>query len=87
MALLQLDMLGYVDTGAQGPVLVIGGGVPREWFSQSMSVEKLRVGLWVVSWQWNGNALWASIQGPGRVPVRLGAGFPENATMNLTFLP
>ncbi|MCS6264018.1 MAG: hypothetical protein H8K11_09700 [Nitrospira sp.] len=85
MALLQIDMLGYLDEGATEPVLVIGGGIPRSWLPTPMDVRGLRVGDIRLDWHWNGHNMVAVVHGESRVKVKLGASFPETADLRVTY--
>lgn len=85
MALLQFDMLGYIDEGRSEPTLVIGGGIPTEWLSKTMNVRGLRVGSLFIDWYWNGKVMKATIRGENQLKARLGSGFPSDAQLELTY--
>ena len=85
MALLQLDMLGYIDEGGNEPTLVIGGGIPTHWLSEDMNVRGLRIGTFVLDWHWNGKMMKAVIRGDKQIKAKLGTGFPDNADLELTY--
>lgn len=85
MALIQLDMLGYIDEGETEPALVIGGGIPTAWLSHNMHVRGLRVGTFSLDWYWDGNKMKAVIHGGKHIKTRLGSGFPSSATLELTY--
>jgi len=85
MALLQMDMLGYLDERDEEPVLVIGGGIPKDWLSHSMHVCGLRVGKYLLDWDWDGQKMKASLQGGRQIDVRLGAAFPGHTNLDLTY--
>ncbi|MBS0171648.1 MAG: hypothetical protein JSR62_14965 [Nitrospira sp.] len=85
MALLQMDMLGYVDENEEEPVLILGGGIPQEWVGREMDVRKLRVGNILLDWRWNGRSMSAVIHGERRVKVKLGTSFPATADLRVTY--
>ncbi|MBK7420442.1 MAG: hypothetical protein IPJ44_14790 [Nitrospira sp.] len=85
MALLQIDMLGYLDEGATEPILVIGGGIPQSWLPTPMDVRGLRVGDIRLDWHWNGQAMTAVIHGEQHVKVKLGTSFPTTADLKVTY--
>lgn len=85
MALLQMDMLGYLDEVAAEPVVVIGEGIPQSWLPTPMDVQGLRVGDGRLDWHWDGHEMTAILHGKKPVKVRLGRGFPKNAPLQLTY--
>lgn len=85
IALLQFDMLAYIDEGGSEPTLIIGGGIPTEWLSKTMDVRRLRVGSLFIDWHWNGKAMKATIRGENQLKARLGSGFPSEAQLELTY--
>ena len=85
MALLQMDMLGYLDEHDGEPVLVIGGGIPQQWIGREMDVRKLRVGNVLLDWRWNGQSMTAVIHGERRVKIKLGTSFPKTADLKVTY--
>lgn len=85
MALLQMDMLGYLDERDGEPVLVIGGGIPQQWVNHEMDVRKLRVGNVLLDWQWNGQSMTAVIHGERRMKVKLGTSFPATSDLTVTY--
>lgn len=85
MALLQMDMLGYLDEQDGEPVLVIGGGIPQQWIGREINVRRLRVGNVLLDWRWNGQAMTAVIRGERRVKVKLGTSFPKTADLKVTY--
>ncbi|TKB90383.1 MAG: hypothetical protein E8D40_11535 [Nitrospira sp.] len=85
MALLQMDMLGYIDDASHSE-LVIGDGVPAEWITQDMSVKGLRLNGLKVDWQWQDRIMTIHIKGTNRIDVKLGASFPESAKVKIFYL-
>ena len=85
MALLQMDMLGYLDEHDREPVLVIGSGIPQQWIGREMDVRKLRVGNVLLDWRWNGQSMTAVIHGERRVKIKLGTNFPKTADVKVTY--
>ncbi|EKQ68648.1 hypothetical protein OsccyDRAFT_3186 [Leptolyngbyaceae cyanobacterium JSC-12] len=85
MALLQLDMLAYVDQAKSIPTLVIGAGVQPQWLSQPLNVKGLAVGGNLVNWNWDGKQLTVQIQGE-KIPVQLGSAFPPNVPVNVVVM-
>jgi hypothetical protein len=86
MALLQLDMLGYVDRGASSPTLVIGAGIPEQWLDKPMGVKGLLVEGSLVNWSWDGKQINVQIQGE-KMAIQLGSSFPANTPVNVVILP
>ncbi|MBE9139088.1 hypothetical protein IQ254_18130 [Nodosilinea sp. LEGE 07088] len=86
MALLQLDMLAYINQ-QEGDVqsLVIGSGIPEEWLRHSMGVKGLMVGGNIVNWTWDGQQLNVEIQGDIE-DIQLGSAFPIDTQINTTFV-
>lgn len=85
MALLQLDMLGYINEGQKEPILVIGGGIPQKWLSHKMSVQGLRVERFILDWYWNDNKMKAVIYGEKPIKVKLGNEFPTNTDLEVIY--
>jgi len=81
--LLQMDMLTYVDQSPQGPVIVVGAGIPTSWTSRPLKTTGMLTKLGRVDWKWDGKAMLVKIKGKP-VPVRLGSGFPAGAKVSLT---
>ena len=76
MLLLQLDMLAFVDETVE-PTLVIGAGLPKAWLDKPMNVEGIGTRFGKVDWKWRDGKM--SVTQHGRkLPVKLGAPFPEN---------
>ena len=82
MALLQLDMLTYLDPSSRSPNLVIGAGIPKEWLNQPIRVNGLLVDGKVVNWAWDGQQMRVELQGD-RLPIKLGAAFPPNTPVQV----
>lgn len=85
MALLQMDMLGYIDKRGTDSTLILGEGIPRSWLPNDMDVQGLRVGAFVVDWHWRGNKMKVLIHGANAIKAKLGSGFPANANLELAF--
>jgi hypothetical protein len=86
MALLQLDMLAYVDRASSSPTLVIGAGIPEKWLSKPMSVKGLLVEGRLVNWSWDGKQINVQIKGKN-MAIQLGSAFPANTPVNIVILP
>jgi len=82
--LLQIDMLTYVDESQEKPIIVIGGGIPASWCSRPMKVRGVMTKFGIVDWTWDGKAVHADVRGE-RLPVRLGSGFPKNASVRVEY--
>lgn len=79
MLLLQLDMLARVDE-TMAPTLVIGAGIPKAWLDKPMDVAGIGTRFGKVDWKWREGKL--SVNQHGRkLPVKLGAAFPENTEL------
>jgi hypothetical protein len=77
MLLLQLDMLAYLDESGDGPVLVVGAGLSKDWLKKPMRVKGLRTRLGEVDWEWNKERMTVWLRG-GKCDVKLGPAFgPE----------
>lgn len=85
MALLQLDMLAYIDESTNSPSLVVGAGIPKEWLSQAMSVKGLLINGKLMNWSWDKKQMNIEIQGE-KLPVKIGASFPPNTPINVVTL-
>lgn len=86
MALLQLDMLAYVDESDSRPVLVVGGGIPQEWLSENMSVRGIQTQLGIVDWAWQNQHMSVRVHGQP-CAIRLGASFPAQSLVPQFGLP
>jgi hypothetical protein len=80
MLLLQLEMLAYVENAATAPVLVIGGGVPKEWLAGAISIKGIGTTAGVVDWQWDRRDVAVTLHGQS-IPVRLGPNFPAQSAL------
>jgi hypothetical protein len=80
MAMLQLDMLAYLDESASEPTVVIGAGIPREWLDSAMSVRGLLLGVADIDWRWDGKEVHV-IMKRGKAKVRLGSAFPSGTRL------
>lgn len=74
MLLLQLDMLAYLDDSGSQPILVVGGGVPKEWLDHSLSVKGLSTRLGRVDWEWHKGRMTVWLNG-AKCGVKLGPAF------------
>jgi len=83
MLLLQVDMLAYVNEAGPEPVLVIGGGVPREWLRRPLHVRGLPTCLGQVDWSWRNRKVEVTIRGKRKFPVRLGASFGTEVALRV----
>lgn len=68
-ALLQLDMLAYVDESSVQRPLVIGAGVPAKWLEREIRSGRLYTARGPVSWTWKDGEL--RLQAPADVTVKL----------------
>jgi hypothetical protein len=75
MLLLQLDMLVFLDESEAEPVLIVGGGVPKDWLSKPMRVEGAPTKVGTVDWVWQDGKMSVKLRG-GRCRVKLGPAFP-----------
>jgi hypothetical protein len=75
-------MLAYIDFSEKAPVLVIGAGVPKEWFDTSMKVENTGTSLGKVDWKWKKGKLQVKMRGFD-CSVKLGANFPMNTVLKV----
>jgi hypothetical protein len=82
IALLQLDMLAYLDGSGDTPTLVVGGGVPQQWLSQPFAVSGVWTRAGEVAWSWGAGRVTVTLRG-ARLPVRLGAVFPATTPVDL----
>ncbi|MBE7178473.1 MAG: hypothetical protein INR69_18875, partial [Mucilaginibacter polytrichastri] len=81
MALLQLDMLVYVDESADDFQIVVGAGVPESWLKKPMSVKNYRTKAGTVSWEYRNNTLNVTVQGaPKKYIVKAGPNFVHAKT-------
>ncbi len=80
-------MLAYFDESGSDPVLVVGGGVPREWLNHTMGIENYRTKYGTVSWHYDDNTLSVTVQGAkGKFNVRTGTSFVDHHTkLNVEF--
>lgn len=85
MALLQLDMLAYVDKSDKEPVLVIGQGVTKDWLNSEMSVKNLRLEDLVVDWYWQNNKMHVTVKGKDFIKVKLGNAFVKTTPVSVSF--
>lgn len=81
IALLQMDMLAYLDTSKDQSTLIIGAGIPSDWLSKPMDVRQLRVGPYLVDWHWKNNVMNVVVIGKQPLDVKLAAHFPASARL------
>ena len=85
-ALLQLDMLAYFDESGAEPVLVVGGGVPKDWVNHAMKVENYKTKFGTVSWYYEKDNLKVVLQGAKtKYEVRAGASFDQKLPINTEY--
>lgn len=60
---LQLDMLAYIDESGKEPVLVIGEGIKKDWLTEPIKIEGLRLHGTQLNWYWDGNKLTVHLNG------------------------
>lgn len=63
MALLQLDMLVYVDEAKDNFRFVIGAGIPQDWLKKPMWVKRYKTKAGTVSWDYKDNTLNVTVEG------------------------
>ncbi len=87
MALLQLDMLVYIDESKDDYQFVIGAGIPAEWLKENMSVKNYRTKAGIVSWEYKKNVLNVTINGAlKKYSVRPGISFKQaNTKLNIVY--
>ncbi|MBN1339653.1 MAG: hypothetical protein JXA03_10040 [Bacteroidales bacterium] len=86
MLLLQLDMLACFDESGAEPELVVGGGVPAEWLSEKMGLEKYKTRNGTISWHYAQNQLKVEISGArSEYKVRAGTAFGNNVRLSVEF--
>lgn len=89
MALLQMDMLGYIQPShanqQDNETLVIGSGIPTDWLDKPLTVRNLRVGAYVVDWHWHNNTMHVVIGGKQPLDVKLGKTFPVDAALDISY--
>ena len=82
MALLQLDMLVYFDESGERPVLIIGGGIPKEWINDTMKVENFKTKFGTVSWSYEKNKMTVTVEGgKQKYAVKFGNSFNKNVAL------
>jgi len=78
---LQIDMLAYVDESGDSFEIVLGGGVPAAWLSDTMFLKDFRTKAGVVSWEFSNGTIKATVAGADQhYPVRLGPAFRDKQT-------
>lgn len=85
MALLQMDMLGYIDQRHDKHTLVLGAGIPQDWLSHDMDVEQLKVGAYTIDWHWHNGTMQVVIDGHQPISVRLANTFPQDTPLTITY--
>lgn len=82
MLLLQLDMLAYLDDSGSEPILIVGGGVLKEWLDQPMSAKGLSTRLGKVDWEWRKGRMTVWLNG-ARCGVKLGPAFKPGTPLKI----
>jgi len=86
MALLQLDMLVYFDESGERPVLIIGGGIPKEWINDAMKVENFKTKFGTVSWSYEKNKMTVTVEGAKqKYEVKPGVSFNKNIVLDIEY--
>lgn len=86
MVHLQLDMLIYFDESGTEPVLVVGGGIPKNWVGQKMNVDNYKTRYGTITWSYENNKLNVTVKGAkGRYDVRTGPSLAENVKLEVMF--
>jgi hypothetical protein len=83
MLLLQMEMLAYGKQSQDGPVLVVGAGVPRGWLSHSLRVDGLPWWGGQIGWQWDGKTVRVRYAGQEKFKVLLGPSFPSQTPVGI----
>jgi hypothetical protein len=87
MLLLQLDMMAYVNKSESTSTLIIGAGIPTDWFKQAMSVKSLRIEEGgQVDWSWDTQRMKVKIRSKKKMNVRLGSSFPEGTPLHIDYV-
>jgi len=82
MLLLQVDMLAYLEPNGDTTTLVLGAGIPKEWFKQPLSVKGLTVGDKQIDWSWDGKRVQVQTDSQN-IDVKLGTAFPANTGVDV----
>lgn len=87
MALLQMDMLVYINEAKDDYEIVVGAGVPVAWMGKSMSVKNYHTKAGDVSWNYSNNILNVSVKNASKkYAVRAGTNFQEaNTKVNVSY--
>lgn len=87
MALLQMDMLVYVNEAKGDYEIVVGAGVPPEWLNKSMWVKGFKTKAGTVSWEYKNKTLNVTVSNaPKKYVVRPGINFQnEKVRLNVVY--
>lgn len=87
MALLQLDMLVYVNEAADDYEINIGAGIPEEWLRHSMSVKNFHTKCGDISWEYSNGVLNVTVKNAAKkYKVRAGINFINaNTKVNVSY--
>ncbi|MEP6683312.1 MAG: hypothetical protein ABJA35_08630 [Parafilimonas sp.] len=87
MALLQMDMLVYINEANDDYEIVIGAGVPKEWLAHNMSVQNFHTKCGDVSWNYKNNVLNVVVKNASKkYSVRAGVNFINaNTKVNVSY--
>lgn len=85
MALLQLDMLGYVDKSEKEPVMIIGQGIIDDWLKSDMSVKGLRLDDSIVDWSWHNKKMHVTVRGKEFIKIKLSGTFNQSTPLTVSF--
>jgi len=81
MALLQLDMLVYINEENVDFEIVVGAGIPQEWLSEDMSVTNFHTKCGDVSWTYDKGEINVTVaNAPKKYKVRAGSQFVNAKT-------
>lgn len=87
MALLQMDMLVYVNEANDDYEIVVGSGVPPEWLNENMSFVGYKTKAGTVSWEYKNNVLNVIVSNANKkYRVRQGINFQQaNVKLNVMY--
>jgi hypothetical protein len=85
MALLQLDMLAYIDKSEKEPVIVIGQGILDEWLKSDMSIKNLRLENFIIDWSWQNKKMLVTVKGKDSIKVKLSSTFDKSTPLTVSF--
>ena len=85
MALLQLDMLGYVDKSEKERTIIIGQGIIDDWLKSDMSVKGLRLDDSIIDWSWHNKKMLVTVKGKEFIKVKLSDTFNKSTPLTISF--